>query len=1021
MTSGGSSRTGSAPSPARYGFSDAQRAEAQLRAAGWWSHRGPLEAAEPVVTALSRTADPDLALLSVERLRETLGEEWAWLSEELLSDRGLRGRLFGILGISAAFADHLVAHPRDWRRLRSAEHEWMWEVGSCTSVLLHAVGAVGEGEPGTAEGPVAALTGAEATSALRHAYRALLLDVAAADLAAVVEPSLPEASYEQVVGVLSDIAVAALRATLSVAVAEVGSSEPSGIAVIAMGKCGGRELNYVSDVDVVFVAEREQDVAEGTRLASTMMRVAGTAFFDVDAALRPEGKAGALVRTLDSHLGYYRRWARTWEFQALLKARPVAGDLDLGDRYLEAVQPLVWTASEREDFVADVRSMRRRVEDHVPREQTERELKVGRGGLRDVEFAVQLLQMVHGRSDESVRIRPTLLALRSLGENGYVARSDAAELVDSYRFLRTLEHRLQLRRLRRTHLLPASDDPETLHPLARSVGLRSDGRKSASDVLVTEFRRHSARVRRLHEKLFYRPLLESVAKVPTEALRLTTGAAVERLAALGYTSPEGALRHIGALTSGVSRRASIQGALLPMLLDLLAETPDPDGGLLAYRKVSEALAETPWYLRLLRDEGVVVERLAVLLGTSKLVPELLVRAPEVLRLLSDPTTLTGRDPDEVARSLRSAVSRHAEPERAVTAARSLRRHELLRVACADLLGLMEPATVFRALSSVWAAVLEAALEASAREVATRSEWGAAEVPARIAVIGMGRLGGAELGYGSDADVLFVCEPIEGVSESTAVRFATSVVEQVRRLLARPTQDPPLEVDTDLRPEGRSGALVRTLDSYLAYYRRWAQVWEWQALLRASPVAGDADLGHRFCRAVDFLRYPAGGLDGAKTREIRRIKARVDSERLPRGADPATHTKLGRGGLTDVEWTLQLLQLRHADEFPELRTTSTTEGLRAAARVGVLEETDVETLVEAWTLAMRARNAVMLVRGKPGDQLPKQVRELAAVASALGYSGVDTGEVLDTYLRVTRRARAVVERVFFDEPVQDTNG
>ncbi|MGP4017178.1 bifunctional [glutamine synthetase] adenylyltransferase/[glutamine synthetase]-adenylyl-L-tyrosine phosphorylase [Saccharopolyspora sp. 5N708] len=1012
MANSNSTRSGSVPSPARYGFSDAPRAEAQLRRAGWWSDLGP-EGAEPIVAALSRTPDPDLALHSLDRLRDVADSAWAELSGALADDVGLRGRLFGVLGESTALADHLVAHPADWRRLRSDAVQPN-TLPERTSVLLTAVGADGGGVPGTAGGPVAKLHGVDAVRALRGTYRGLLLDVAGHDMASVVEPSLPTMPYENVAATLSDVAVGALRAALSVAVAELqrsGVAEVPRLAVIAMGKCGGRELNYVSDVDVVFVADSESDIPVATRLASLMMRIASPAFFEVDAALRPEGKAGALVRTLDGHLSYYRRWARTWEFQALLKARPVAGDEELGVRYLDAVQPLVWTAAEREDFVADVRSMRRRVEDHVPLELVERELKLGRGGLRDVEFAVQLLQMVHGRSDDSLRPKSTLDALRALGEGGYVARSDAADLVDSYRFLRTVEHRLQLRQLRRTHLFPPFDDSDALSVLARAVGLRSSGRNTAAQALVAEFRRHGNRVRRLHEKLFYRPLLEAVAKVPTAALRLTTSAAVERLAALGYTSPEGALRHIGALTSGVSRRASIQGTLLPMLLDLLARTPDPDGGLLAYRKVSEALAETPWYLRLLRDEGVVAERLAQLLGTSKLVPELLVRAPEVLRLLSDTPALAERDPMEAAASLRSAVARYSDPQRAVSAARSLRRHELLRIACGDLLGLAEPAEVFRALSSIWVAVLESALDVSVRDVASRS---AAEVPARIAVIAMGRLGGAELGYGSDADVLFVCEPVGGADETTAVRFATAVVEQVRRLLGAPSQDPALEVDIDLRPEGRRGAPVRTLDSYLSYYRRWGEVWEAQALLRARAVAGDADLGERFCHAIDPIRYPDGGLDESKVREIRRIKARVDSERLPRGADPATHTKLGRGGLADVEWTLQLLQLRHAHEFGELRITSTVDGLRAAAGVGLLAAGDADELIEAWTLAMRVRNAVMLVRGKPGDQLPKQTRELSAVAAALGYpAGVDTGEVVDDYLRVTRRARAVVERVFYD--------
>ncbi|WP_092600581.1 bifunctional [glutamine synthetase] adenylyltransferase/[glutamine synthetase]-adenylyl-L-tyrosine phosphorylase [Actinopolyspora xinjiangensis] len=1016
-------RSGAVPSPARYGFSDVERAENQLRAAGWWGDSGPLPEAEAVLETLSRTPDPDLALHSVDRLRESLGRQWGELVERLTSEAGLRARLLAVLGYSSALADHLVAHPDDWRRLGGEDVRWRG-VDEFSAELLYSVGAVDSPSPegGVPERPLATVDSTAAVAPLRAAYRGLLLEIAAVDLAGVVDPNLTAPSYEEVTGWLSDAAVAALRAAWAVAASELSGQHTPRLSVIAMGKCGGRELNYVSDVDVVFVADAEEDVAPATRLASTLMRVAGAAFFDVDAALRPEGKAGALVRTLDGHLSYYRRWARTWEFQALLKARPVAGDVELGERYSEALRPLVWTAAEREDFVADVRSMRQRVEHHVPTEQADRELKLGRGGLRDVEFAVQLLQLVHGRGDENIRSRCTMEALRALGERGYVARSDSGGMADSYAFLRRVEHRLQLRRLRRTHLFPSSTERTTLHRLARSLGLRSQGSQEAADVLLGEYRKHSNRVRRLHEKLFYRPLLESVAKVPTEALRLTTGAAVDRLAALGYTSPEGALRHIAALTSGMTRRASIQGTLLPVLLDLLGRTPDPDGGLLAYRNVSEALADTPWYLRLLRDEAVVAERLAFLLGTSKLVPELLVRAPEVLRLLADTSELSGRDPDEVAGSLCSAVSRHVDPERAASAARSLRRHELLRVAAGDLLGVLPPHDVFAALSSVWVAVLQATLDAAIRDVAARSEWSGpngvvsgAELPARIAVIGMGRLGGAELGYGSDADVMFVCEPEGGVRDSTAVRFATAVVEQVRRVLGKPSQDPPLEVDTDLRPEGRSGPLVRTLDSYLNYYQRWAQVWEAQALLRARPVAGDAELGERFRAAVDPIRYPRGGLDLTKVREIRRVKARVDAERLPRGADPTTHTKLGRGGLADVEWTLQLLQLRFADEFPELRTTSTVAGLHASIRAGLLSEEDATTLENAWTLAMRARNAVMLVRGKGSDQLPKHSRELNAVAAALGYpAGSDAGQVLDDYLRATRRARAVVERVFYED-------
>jgi glutamate-ammonia-ligase adenylyltransferase len=479
------------------------------------------------------------------------------------------------------------------------------------------------------------------------------------------------------------------------------------------------------------------------------------------------------------------------------------------------------------------------------------------------------------------------------------------------------------------------------------------------------------------------------------------------------TSPEGALGHLRALTGGVSRAAAIQQTLLPVLLDELARSPDPDRGMLAYRRVSEALADTPWYLRLLRDEGLVAQRLMRLLGTSALVPDLLVRAPEVLRLLAAPTAGHAdelrRDPADVAASLLRTVARQSELEPAVATARSLRRHELLRVACADLLAVLSTREVCAALSSVWVAVLEATLESVQRSLGK----GGGERPARMAVIGMGRLGGAELGYGSDADVLFVCEPAHGASEQDAVRYANQVAETVRRRLGSASPDPALLVDADLRPEGRNGPLVRTLESYRAYYARWSQAWEAQALLRASPVAGDADLGVRFVEMVDPVRYPVEGLDQATVTEIRRIKARVDAERLPRGADRTLHTKLGLGGLADVEWTIQLLQLQHAGDLPELRTTSTLDGLREAGEAGLLTAEEVSELTAAWTLATRARNAVMLVRGKPGDQLPRSGRELAAVAYALGYpADGDPGVFLDDYRRTARRARTIVERVFY---------
>jgi glutamate-ammonia-ligase adenylyltransferase len=326
----------------------------------------------------------------------------------------------------------------------------------------------------------------------------------------------------------------------------------------------------------------------------------------------------------------------------------------------------------------------------------------------------------------------------------------------------------------------------------------------------------------------------------------------------------------------------------------------------------------------------------------------------------------------------------------------------------DLVGRLDVSEVGEALTDVTAATLRATLLVAARAV----ERERGQLPTRLAVVAMGRLGGHEMSYGSDADVMFVHDPVEGASEQDASDTAHAVANELRRLLHVGGPDPALEVDADLRPEGRQGPLVRTLASYAAYYERWAKVWESQALLRAEPIAGDHELGLRFVALVNPLRYPEAGLDGAAVREIRRIKARVESERLPRGVDPTQHIKLGPGGIADVEWVAQLVQLRHAHEFPRLRTTRTLSAVYGAVAADLLSRADGDTLAAAWQLATRVRNAMVLVRGRPSDTLPRNPRELSGIARVLGYPPSTVGDLLDDYRRATRRARAVVEREFY---------
>ncbi|SKC69006.1 bifunctional [glutamine synthetase] adenylyltransferase/[glutamine synthetase]-adenylyl-L-tyrosine phosphorylase [Krasilnikoviella flava] len=1039
------------------------------RSASLWSDPGLQEAfASPgredaLLGAVAGCADPDLALLQLVRLAEN-PEARTRLGELLDEDAPPRARtrLLAVLGASSALGDEVVRRPElldllaapdgaaadapDLEDVDGADDEDGEDGGDpgprtvagpaeVRAALLRAVGADPAAEVPVAADPDAGpgvgwpdAGAATTTDALRRAYRARLLALAADDLTA----SEPLMRMPVVGAALADLAAAALDAALAVARAEL-DDHGAGVrlAVVGMGKTGGRELNYVSDVDVVYVCEpgalpggsvldEPTALATGTRLATGLQRVcsaasAEPALWPVDAALRPEGAQGPLVRTLASHLAYYERWAQTWEFQALLKARPVAGDADLGRDYRAAVDPFIWSAVHREHFVEDARAMRRRVEQHVPAAEADRQIKLGKGGLRDVEFTVQLLQLVHGRADPKIRSPHTLAALAALAAGGYVGREHAARMAVCYRFLRALEHRVQLFRLRRTHLLPTAE--EDLRRLARSLGMRAEGATG----LLERWRATRREVRALHEEVFYRPLLPASAQLSDAELSLSPDVARERFAAVGYRDPDGAMRHVTALTSGTSRRAALQRQLLPVLLGWFAEGADPDAGLLAFRKLSETLGATPWYLRLLRDSENAAYHLTRLLASSTYLAEALARSPESVRWLADTSGLEPRGPERLAAEVDALLTRADEPKAAAQRLRALRRRELARTGAAEVLGLLPPVDAAAAISDAADVVLAGGLRVAEHAARVELGLGAGENPTRMLVVAMGRLGGREMGYGSDADVMFVHEPVPGAEPQVAQDFATRAATRLRALLSEVGPEPTLPVDADLRPEGRQGPLVRTLESYAEYYGRWSSVWESQALLRARPVAGDVggdgSLGSQFEVLVDPLRWPAGGLDDAPLREVRRIKARVEAERLPRGADPARHLKLGRGGVSDVEWTAQLLQLQHAAEVPGLRTTGTVAALDAATVAGLLDAEDAAQLRDAWVLASRLRSAVVLWSGRTTgaqtDRLPHDSRDLTGVAALLGDVGTG-GELEELYLRTARRARAVMERVFYGE-------
>lgn len=931
------------------------------------------------LSPVSKSASPDRALEGFIRLAEVAGKQVT----QLLGSERSSLRLGRLLGASDGLSDFLVRHPSHLRIFQSPANL------PTQPDIEHSFAKL------------ETLEVAKAREELRVIYRAYLTQIADWDL----DQSDFRSAISPVTAALSDLAGCALHASLAIGYRELIEEGKfpkeqilyTKLSIIGMGKCGARELNYLSDVDVIFVveADHENQIEIGTRLATRAMRnldVLGTEppLWQVDANLRPEGKSGALVRTLDAHVAYYEKWAENWEFQALLKARPIAGDRNLGERYMQAIPKLIWERGDRSGLVENVRRMRKRVLDNIPSDQRDNEIKLGRGGLRDVEFTVQLLQLVHGTNYPMVRTQDTLSALDALADAGFLGRGDRDNFKLHYQTLRALEHRVQLSKLRRDHLLPSNESD--LRRIARGLG---------SGLTIVELKNlwdsTRAKVSELHDSVFYRPLLNSMATLGSEDVRLSDEQVSQRLEALGFVDTKGAIAHITSLTQGISRRATIQRTLLPVLLRWLGEGVNPDRGLLAFRRLSESLGETHWFLRMLRDASGAAERLMKVLSNSEFIARLLEHIPDSSEWFGDEQDLKPRIAADISSEIGAILERNDSVRSSADAIRAIRRREVLRIAIGGVLGANTIEDVSKGLSELTDEYLLGMLRLAFIENQL------ADNPFEFCIVTMGRLGGKELGFGSDADAMLVYRS----STENAQQLAESVSSSLMNLVTDALLG--FELDLDLRPEGKQGVRVRSLDSYAAYYSRWAEIWEFQALVRARPI-GSSVLAADFEALIQQYRYPEQ-VDAKSLLEIRRIKARVESERLPQGADSTRHLKLGRGSISDVEWLVQVMQMRFAFKHPSLRVLGTVQALRACVSEKLLDHSDSEVLERAWRIASRARSGLILANDKSNDTIPSDRKQLETLARILEYEPGKATLLEEDYLAATRRARAVFEKLF----------
>ncbi|MFT5222091.1 MAG: glutamate-ammonia-ligase adenylyltransferase [Glaciecola sp.] len=967
-----------------------------------------------VLEACRRVASPESAL----HVLCDLARDHRSSFDDLIADADWLARAVAVAGTSGPLGQLLATHTSALRSLASPAPVVAADIAQV--VELAVVQAGRQSEAGSHADRERTEAQARAVATIRRHVTATIAARDLTDMAAV----------DEIAGDLASLAEGVLEGTLAGVHAHVGGDEPAArIAVIGMGKLGGQELNYISDVDVVYVHEAtgegsEADVAaaaESTRTLTLVMAVlnASTTMgraYEVDPTLRPEGRNGALSRTLEGFESYWDRWAKTWEFQALLKARPVAGDRDLGERFIDSARRRVWPEELDPGVIGEIRRMKARVEAKPEvRRDGDRQVKLGPGGLRDIEFAVQLLQLVHGRHDRRLRLTGTVPALLALANGGYVGDEDASAFTDAYRMLRRVEHRLQLANERRTHTIPEGDEGNEW--LARSLGYIATTQEPARAPFLRELRAVQATVRDLHAKLFYRPLLEVHAAVsaaegqlslPGQVVAMGPDDAHERLRALGFRDPVAALRHIGVITGGVSRQARAVRAALPAMMHRLASTADPDAGLRALRSVLEGHGSGSPLTAKLRDHPPAADFLAGVLGTGALAGDLLATQPGAAGWLSDDAlATTPRERDELVRLLAARLGWQDRD----AALRRIKRQELLRVVLRDLGGFADHRVVSSELTALGEACLEVGLRAVIQDVLRARGGGSA--PAKMAIIGMGKLGGGELHYCSDLDVLFVHEAVEGADPADANAFALRVAGQlIRSLSAITAEGTAFEVDADLRPEGRSGTLSRTLRAYSSYYARWSDPWEHQALLRSRPVAGDTGIAERFSATIEPLAIPEI-LDDSMIVHLRKLKARLERERVPRRADPMRHLKMGPGGLADIEWTVQFLQLEHGARIPEVRTAGTISALARLHQAEILSTDEADVLRGAYGFFTNIRNRLYLRRENSVDELPRAGSEgTEFLARAMGYDPGDWQEFEEDHARHRRRVRSICEDRFF---------
>jgi glutamate-ammonia-ligase adenylyltransferase len=863
----------------------------------------------------------------------------------------------------------------------------------------------------------------------RYKYRELLrLMVRDAALKA----PMPELGREQ-----SALAEACIRAALAWAERHLteryGTPDTPGFCILGLGKLGGEDLNFSSDVDLIYLYRAPGNTSGGsagtlstvqysTRLGElvtqTLTRPTVDGFcYRVDLNLRPQGRSGAMVLSLGAALSYYENFGRTWERAALLKARCVAGDAELADELLAGLGPFLWPRSLDLTAVDALRDLKAQI-DLRGKASTE-DVKLGPGGIREVEFFVNALQLLQGGKEPTLRERVTMRALRKLERAGFISGPDADALEEAYRFLRRVENRLQMFEERQTQTLPQGERER--RRLATSLGFMG------WEAFHAELSRHRRFVLGAFTTLLGQTARDEMPDEPLLWLALDPEVAPEeRKAALvkrGFENPERALTELERLSRVRQSPFAYGGSGVQAvrLLSELAQTPDPDQALLLFSDFLARLNQPEGYLKLLTTLPRASRRLFNLFGQSEYLSRTFLRHPELLdALVQQQLDEPVKSAERLRQELAARVSRYTDPEERHAAMPRFKNEELLRIGLNDIGGDLSVPDVARQLTALADAVLDECLFLAESE--QRERYG---LPLRngvregLVIIAMGKQGGHELGYHSDLDLLFVYSG-EGSAETTGGtrapithhEYFAKVVQRLLTLLTVQLRAGHLyKIDARLRPSGNQGALVVSLDALRKHHQERAQLWERQALIKARPAAGDTTRFHLLQAEVLAPLVYERPLPPDAAEEIDRLRTRMEREVAHETADEL-NPKAGHGGLVDVEFTVQYLQLLHGREHPRVRGTNTLDAIDALLAEGCLQPEDAEALRSGYLFLRRLENRLRLVHGHSLARMPTRGRALAQLARRLGVHGPDPGAtLLAEYRACATRVREVYARVF----------